>query len=133
MPRRIAMLLVLAACADVSAAPRADAEWPVTGGSPGNDRWSPLRQIDRGNVARLHVAWTYRTGDVTPGTPSEIQATPIVVGGVLYTTTPTLAVVALRADSGTLLWRFDPFAGGPRERHVNRGVVHWSDGTQRRI
>lgn len=133
MLRSLALLCLLAACTGASAAPRTDADWPVTGGSPENDRWSPLRQIDRSNVARLRVAWTYHTGDVTPGAASEIQATPIVVNGVLYTTTPALAVVALHADSGTLLWRFDPFAGGRRDSHVNRGVVHWTDGTERRI
>src|SRR5438874_11801496 len=67
------------------------------------------------------------------GGPSEIQATPIVVGGVLYTTTPALAVIALRAERGTLLWRFDPFVGRERTVHVNRGVVYWSDGRDERI
>jgi quinoprotein glucose dehydrogenase len=109
------------------------ADWPVTGGAPANDRYSPLDQIDRGNVARLQVAWTYRTGDAPPGGRSEIQATPVVVAGVLYTTTPALAVVALRADSGTLRWRFDPFAGRSPEPHANRGVVYWADGDDRRV
>jgi quinoprotein glucose dehydrogenase len=56
-----------------------------------------------------------------------------VVDGVLYTTTPALAVVALHADSGTQIWRFDPFVGRERETHANRGAVYWSDGTDRRI
>jgi len=108
-------------------------DWPVTGGAPANDRYSTLDQIDRANVSKLTVAWTYHTGDMPAGRRSEIQATPIVVDGVLYTTTPTLAVIALRADSGTLRWRFDPFAGRSRELHANRGVVYWSDGDDRRI
>ncbi len=70
---------------------------------------------------------------MSPGSRSEIQATPIIVDGVLYTTTPALAVVALRADSGTLRWRFDPFASRTRESHVNRGVVFWAEGDDRRI
>ena len=107
--------------------------WPVTGSGPGNDRYSALDQIHRGNVARLRVAWIYHTGDLAPGTRGEIQATPIVVDGVLYTTTPALAVVALRADSGTLRWRFDPWAGRASEPHANRGVVYWADGDDRRI
>lgn len=110
-----------------------DHDWPVTGGEPGNSRYSPLTQIDRRNVARLQVAWVYHTGDLPPDAHTEIQATPIVVNGVLYTTTPTLAVVALRADRGTLRWRFDPFAARARESHVNRGVVYWADGDDRRI
>ena len=57
----------------------------------------------------------------------------MVVDGVLYTTTPALAVVALSGDSGALLWRFDPFANRARESHVNRGVVYWSNGSEKRI
>ena len=79
------------------------------------------------------LAWTYHSGDVPPDSQSQIQATPIVVDGVLYTTTPALAVIALRADKGTLLWRFDPFAQRRRESHVNRGVVYWAEGDERRI
>src|SRR5207237_4142546 len=82
---------------------------------------------------QLRVAWTFHTGDLPANGRGEIQATPIVVDGVLYTTTPALAVVALRADSGTLLWRFDPFATRARETHVNRGVVYWAEGADRRI
>ena len=130
-PRLIlALLLVGAACGPDGAR---DGDWPVAGGDPGNSRWSSLAQINRGNVRQLEVAWTYRTGDLVPGTHSEMQATPIVVDGVLYTTTPALSVVALRADSGTLIWKFDPFAKRTRESHVNRGVVYWAQGDERRI
>jgi quinoprotein glucose dehydrogenase len=108
-------------------------DWPVTGGASGNDRYSTLDQINRTNVSQLTVAWTYHTGDMPAGRRSEIQATPIVIDSVLYTTTPALAVVALRADSGTLRWRFDPFANRTPELHVNRGVVYWADGNDRRI
>ena len=123
-------LLVGASCAHSDPS---DVDWRVTGGEPGNSRYSPLAQIDRGNVSKLRVAWTFHTGDLPSGGHGEIQATPIVVDGVLYTTTPALAVVALRADSGTRLWRFDPFAHRQRETHVNRGVVYWAGGNERRI
>ena len=109
-----------------------NADWPITGGEPGNTRYSPLTQIDRANVASLRVAWRYRSGDLPEG-QSQIQATPIVIGGTLYTTTPALAVVALRADNGALRWRFDPFRGRKRELHVNRGVAYWENGAERRI
>jgi quinoprotein glucose dehydrogenase len=117
-----------AAGADTGGADTAGVDWPVTGGGPANDRYSPLAQIHRGNVARLEVAWTYRTGDLPEGGRGEMQATPVVVGGVLYATTPALAVVALRAESGAPLWRFDPFAGRPPEVHANRGVAYWAGG-----
>ena len=130
-PSLVAALLLLGASCTPNG--RHDVDWRVTGGDPGNGRYSSLAQIDRGNVATLRVAWTYHTGDVTAGVHSEIQATPIVVDGVLYSTTPMLSAIALRADSGTLIWKFDPFATRARESHVNRGVVYWAEGPERRI
>ena len=98
----------------------------MTGGDPGNSRYSALDQINNGNVAHLQVAWTYHTGDLPANGHGEIQATPIVVDGVLFATTPALAVIALHADDGRLIWRFDPFTSGERASHVNRGVVYWN-------
>ena len=129
--RLLAILAVVAGCGRETAG----ADWPATGSDRGNTRYSALSQIDRDNVADLRIAWTYRTGD-SPPSGGQIQATPIVVDGILYTTTPALAVVALRADSGTLLWRFEPPAGrgrGPGWSQVNRGVVYWADGDDTRI
>ena len=132
--RRRALLALAATCAACDATPRPRPEdWAATGGDPGNTRYSSLDQINRANVQQLRIAWTYHTGDRPADTRTEIQATPIVIDGVLYTTTPMVAVVALRADSGTLIWRFDPFANRERESHVNRGVVYWADGPDRRI
>ncbi|HEY1952947.1 MAG TPA: pyrroloquinoline quinone-dependent dehydrogenase [Gemmatimonadaceae bacterium] len=132
--RSWACIGILCACAPhMSSAPSTPADWPTTGGAPGNARYSSLSQIDRNNVSSLRVAWTFHTGDAAADNKSQIQATPIVVDGILYATTPSLDVIALRADAGTQLWRFDPFAGRPRESHVNRGVVYWSAGRERRI
>ena len=139
----LASVVVISACgkeravpADTAAAvalvPASPDDWQVTGGEPGNSHYSSLDQLTRANVKQLKVAWTFHTGDSLPPR-SEMQATPIVVGGVMYTTTPALKVVALRADSGRALWSFDPFAGRPREAHANRGVVYWSDGASKRI
>ncbi|MFL5527132.1 MAG: PQQ-binding-like beta-propeller repeat protein [Gemmatimonadaceae bacterium] len=114
-------------------APVAGREFGAIERDSGNTHYSPLDQINRGNVAQLRVAWTYHTGDAPPNAHSEIQATPIIVDGILYTTTPALAVVALRAETGILVWRFDPFANRVRDSHVNRGVAYWSDGSARRI
>jgi len=128
------ILVLVAGCAS----PKTDSvDWRVTGGDPGNTRYSALNQIDTTNVAQLRVAWVYHTGDLPPDGHGEIQATPIVVDGVLYTTTPALAVVALRAENGTLIWRFDPRTTHDARRtdfsHVNRGVVYWAGGNERRI
>jgi len=120
--RWAALFLILAGCKATST-PAAD--WTTTGGAPGNARYSPLDQINVTNITQLQVAWVYHTGDLPPDGHGEIQATPIVVDGVLYATTPKLAVIALRADAGTLLWRFDAFPNRPTQPHVNRGVVYW--------
>jgi quinoprotein glucose dehydrogenase len=115
-------------------AAREDVDWRVTGGEPGQTRYSPLDQITRKNVKSLRVAWVYHAGDASPQNRSEIQATPIVVRGVLYSTSPSLALFALRAATGQLLWRFDPFAGqSRRDSHVNRGVAYWESGTEQRL
>lgn len=98
-------------------------DWRVYGGGPESIRYSALRQIHRGNVHKLRVAWTYDTGDAFEG--SEMQCNPIVVDGVLYATTPKLRVIALDAATGKLLWRFDPHGGAPvRTRFRNRGVTY---------
>lgn len=121
--RLVALVLIAAGCANQG--PNTD--WRVAGGDPGNTRYSSLEQINTTNVAQLTVAWIYHTGDLPHDGHGEIQATPIVVDGVLYTTTPKVAVIALRADRGTLLWRFDAFPNRPAATHVNRGVVYWAD------
>jgi quinoprotein glucose dehydrogenase len=130
--RRCVAAAAVAAAVGCASRSLPNADWPITGGDAGNTRYSTLDQITRDNVGQLRVAWVYHTGDMPVGDQSQIQATPIVVDGVLYTTTPALAVLALRADRGTLLWRFDPFAGGGRATHVNRGVVYWTDGARDR-
>lgn len=74
-------------------APAADVDWPVNGG-PKNIRYSTLSQINKENVSQLKVAWTYDSHDSFKG--SEMQSNPIVVGGILYATTPKLRVSTLR-------------------------------------
>src|SRR5438552_12803504 len=81
----------------------ADRDWPAYGGDPAGMRYSALKQINRSNVGRLRVAWTYDTHD-GPGDP---QTQPIVVGGVLYGVTPTHKIIALNGATGKLLWTFD--------------------------
>jgi len=129
---------LLAIAAELASAQQSgsDREWPVTGGEAGNSRYSRLTQIDRTNVSRLQVAWIYRTGDASDRT--QIQATPIVVRGVLYGSTPAMRAFALRAATGEELWRFDPASGRtPTEANfggqVNRGLVYWEDSTDRRV
>jgi quinoprotein glucose dehydrogenase len=91
-------------------------------GGVDNIRYSTLTQIDKNNVSRLAVAWTYDSHDAFTG--SEMQSNPIVVNGKLYVTTPTLKVVALDAATGREIWKFDPSGGAaPGARFRHRGVA----------
>ncbi len=110
-------------------------DWPVPLGDAGQQHYSRLEQITPGNAARLRQAWIYRSGDGSTNGRSQIQCNPIIVDGVLYGTTPTLKLVALDAATGAERWRYDPFAGqaGGNALGVNRGVVTWKDGEERRI
>ena len=99
----ISLVMVLAGVSN-----RPDHDWPVTGGSKHNLRYSPLKQIDTANVGNLQMAWTYASegGDFTKvGT---IQCNPIVVNKVLYGVSPRMKVFALDAASGKEIWKFDP-------------------------
>ena len=98
-----------------------DTGWPMHGGRD-NIRFSALDQINRTNVDRLQVAWTYEAGDHFKG--SEMQSNPVVVDGTLYVTTPTLQVAAVDAATGRERWKFDPSGGsGTRARFRHRGVT----------
>src|SRR5258708_22070493 len=119
------IVILAAAAALMLAPPKPDhRNWRIYGGGPENVRYSELKQINRDNVSRLQVAWTFDTGDAFPG--SEMQCNPIVVDGALYATTPKLRVIALEAASGKLLWSFDPSEGRKIVgKFRNRGLAYW--------
>jgi quinoprotein glucose dehydrogenase len=108
-----------------------DGDWPNYGRTAGGDRHSPLAQIDRGNVGQLVLAWEYKTGEakLATGNPTALEATPLVVDGVMYLSTPLGKVIALDPVSGAERWVRDVQVS--RERHfgdwVNRGVSYWQD------
>jgi quinoprotein glucose dehydrogenase len=99
--------------------------WPAYGGGPEQMRYSSLTQINRTNVAKLEVAWTYDTKE-TGG----LQTQPIVVDGVLFGYTPTHKTFAIRAATGEPLWTFDSKIVG---RGPNRGLMYWASGDDRRL
>ena len=78
--------------------------WQWYLGDPGRTHYSTLDQITTDNVDQLEVAWTYNTGDARADNRSEMQSNPIIVDGVLYTTTPGIKLLALDAASGVKLW-----------------------------
>jgi quinoprotein glucose dehydrogenase len=108
-------------------------EWPNYGNDAGGSRYSPLTEINRENVTRLRVAWTYRTGE-TVGEPRPyahyaFEATPLMVDGTLFLSTPYNRVIALDAETGQERWAWD--AKVDRGRRVaiatSRGVSTWLD------
>jgi glucose dehydrogenase len=96
------------------------------GGGSESIRYSTLRQINRDNVDRLEIAWTYDTDDGA-GDP---QSQPVIAAGVLYGVTPGHKIIALDAATGRLLWRFDSGIPGSGP---NRGVALWTHGKDRRV
>ena len=110
-----------------------DRDWPVYLGDAASSHYSDLKQINRKNVHQLEVAWTYHAGDGRADNRSQIQCNPIIVDGILYGTSPQLKLVAVDASNGKEVWRFDAFSQTNAATGVNRGVVFWKDGKDRRI
>ena len=100
------------------------ADWPVIGGDLGSTRYSKLTQITPANVGKLTRAWTYNTGDPGGGFRGT-EATPIVIGGVMYFSTPGRKVVALNAATGTEVWKYDLTEVTATGRGAKYGVSFW--------
>jgi quinoprotein glucose dehydrogenase len=113
-------------------------DWRSYGGNLAHQRYAALRQIDGTNFNDLEVAWRFKTASLGPRPEYNLQSTPLVVGGVLYTTAGTRrSVVALDAATGELLWSYrkdegERAAKAPR-RQSGRGLAYWTDGTEERI
>ena len=112
-----------------------ESQWGAYGGDPGGNRHAPLSQINRQNVARLQIAWTYRTGelgaDFARAEKLAFEATPILVRDTLYVATPTNIVIALDPATGRQRWRYDPRIDRARRysEATSRGVSSWIDET----
>jgi quinoprotein glucose dehydrogenase len=115
-----------------------DGEWRTYGGDLGSTRYSPLDQINAGNFNQLEVAWRFKTDSLGPRPEFQLEATPLMVHGKLYSTAGTRrAVVSLDAATGELLWVHSENEG---ERGVNaprqlsgHGLAYWTDGKEERI
>ena len=118
-------------------------EWPYVGAEQAHTKYSMVDNITPANVDDLEIAWQWEPNEMpldAYGTrPGPFQATPIMIGNVLYLTTMYTRVVALNAETGVELWSFDPkvYEGGPRgagpSGFKHRGVAWWSDGNNDRI
>jgi quinoprotein glucose dehydrogenase len=127
----VAILAFLAVPAGAArpAAPR-PGEWPVYGRDAASTKYSPLTQIHAGNVGQLRVAWRWSSpdnailrqrSDLRPG-PNE--ATPLMIDGVLYTSTALSQAAAIDARTGRTLWVFRREPNG----YVHRGLAYWEPG-----
>lgn len=124
------ILIFLFAC-KVTLPQETDVEWTAYGRDVQGTRYVPAKGITKDNIGQLEIAWTYRTGETTSRfqtrEPTSFQATPLVVNGVMYLSTPLGRVLALDPANGKKLWEFDPKI----RRDVtygdfaNRGVSTW--------
>ncbi len=122
---------VAAAPSDPTAAailgfPKSGASWPANGGDYAEQHFSPLAQINTSNVGRLGLAW-----EADMESNRGLEATPIMVGGVLYVTSTWSRVMAFDARTGRRLWTYDPEVPRGVGRRlccdvVNRGVAVWN-------
>src|ERR1700730_659558 len=108
-------------------------EWRAYAGEPGSTKYSPLDQINKDNAKTLRIAWRFKTDNLGPRADFNMEATPIMVNGVLYTQAGARRdVVALDPMTGEQLWmwRMDEGkrgASAPRQGS-GRGVAYWTDG-----
>ncbi|RRB02337.1 pyrroloquinoline quinone-dependent dehydrogenase [Larkinella rosea] len=108
-------------------------EWPAYGNDPGGMRFSPLKQINTANVKQLTVAWTFRTGELEhyKGTNADekaaFEATPVMVDGTLFFSTPSSRVFAVDAATGAPKWSYDPqvYLRQDLSEVTSRGVSVW--------
>ena len=124
-------------------------EWRSYGGDHGHTKYSPLDQIDETNVANLKIAWTWTSVDEQLREQNAImregptfrtyayEVTPLMVEGVLYTTTNLGQVVAIDPTTGETLWSYDPrlYLEGRPAVHgfLSRGRSYWTDGEIERL
>ena len=127
-----------------------EGEWGSYASDAGSTKYTSLSEINRENFDKLEIAWAWTSidgeldlegmlgSDADDISFGRLQATPLMVEGVLYMITALNQVVALDATSGELLWSFDPqaylsgYSISPLGYH-HRGVAYWSDGTDSRI
>ena len=130
IPMRILLILCLFSSSVFAQYGALDGQWPTYGGDLGHTRYSALDQIDASNFSELEVAWRFKTDNLGPAPEYRLQATPLMVDGIIYTTAGSRrAVVALDAETGELLWKYSMNEGergafAPRQLS-GRGLAFW--------
>jgi quinoprotein glucose dehydrogenase len=114
-------------------------EWHTFAADAASTKYSPLDQINRATVKDLRIAWRWKTNNLGPAPDYNLQATPIMVGGMLYTTAGSRRdVAAIDAATGETHWIYrldegDRGASAPIRSASGRGVAYWTDGKEERI
>ena len=129
----VAGIVCISCTGGASGQAKKEAGWPTYGNDTAGTRYSKAAQIDRSNVSQLKLAWTYRTGALEQSKrlihKAAFEATPILVDGKLFLSTPYNHVIALDPGTGEKLWEYDP--GVNLERNysevTSRGVSAWHD------
>jgi quinoprotein glucose dehydrogenase len=136
--KRIFVVLLVAISPLLAQTGAKNGEWPTYGGDLGNTRYSALDQINAANFDKLEVAWRFKTDNLGPRPEANLEGTPLMVKGILYSTAGTRrSVVALDAATGELLWVHGENEGqrgtvAPRVLS-GRGLSYWTDGREERI
>ena len=113
-------------------------EWRNYGADLGNTHYSPLDQVNADNFYKMQVAWRFKTDNLGPSPEYNLESTPLMVNGVVFSTAGTRrSVVAIDAATGELLWKHSEREGArgdaaPRQLS-GRGLSYWSDGREERI
>src|SRR5439155_11748151 len=136
--KRAMMCVLLCATSLIAQTGAKNGEWRTYGGDLGHTRYSPLDQITAGNFNKLEIAWRFKTDNLGPKREFQLEATPLMANGVVYSTAGTRrAVVALDAATGEELWvhaeREGPRGAAAPRQLSGRGLAYWSDGADERI
>jgi quinoprotein glucose dehydrogenase len=126
----LAVVALVATTAPLTLAAQSANEWSAYGRDAAGTRNSPLTQITPANVSHLAPAWTYRTGDFARSDDrARFEATPLMVDGTLYLSTPFGRAIALDPATGRELWTYDAHTGdiGDYGDPASRGVSTWVD------
>lgn len=120
----------------------ADGQWPYYAGDIGSTKYSPLDQINSGNVTRLRIAWRRPAVDQTIldrvpnlSVTKNLTSTPLMVDGILYSSNGVGLAEAFDPATGETVWIQEPLDSGPQAYRgaETRGVAYWSDGRDQRI
>src|SRR3984893_3109827 len=137
--RSVAVACLLWATMPASAQSGAkNGEWWTYGGDLASTRYSPLDQIKADNFSKLEVAWRFKTDSLGPRPEFKLEATPLMVRGVLYSVGGSRrAVVALDPATGEMLWMHSENEGARGDNAPRKlsghGVAYWTDGKEERI